>query len=288
MTDLEDGIVQTCVTSPPYYGVRDYGDIGSEDRLEDYVATLVRCFREVRRVLRGDGTLFLNMGDTYARRSLLGVPWALANALRDDGWWLRDAIVWSKPNPAPASFEDRLTPAHEMIFLLAKSERYFFDADGIPEAKRNVWTLPVRPSEEAHFGTFPIELPSLCIRAGSSEFGACACCGAPRRRVTEVAYDTQGRTTNGPRSLENRGFSPGAAVRAVKNVTTIGHRASCECDEAQSMPFVPQVVLDPFMGTGTTAIAATALGRRYVGYEINEAYHAVALARTRQRGLFAL
>jgi DNA modification methylase len=172
--DIQDGVVQTCVTSPPYFGLRDYGNddqIGREDIPEDYVARLVAVFREVRRVLRDDGTLWLNVGDSYAgqaggggcpglladraasvlgirrtpakrgpglkRKDLIGIPWMLAFALRADGWWLRDEIVWHKLHPTPESVRDRCTSAHEKVFLLSKRPIYFFDGDAIAEPCAN-------------------------------------------------------------------------------------------------------------------------------------------------------
>jgi DNA modification methylase len=393
MAEIPDGVVQTCVTSPPYFGLRDYGvegQIGLEETVDAFIDRLVGVFREVKRVLRDDGTLWLNLGDSYAGspttgfrpgsgradgevdergqrnrngvgavsglkpKDLIGVPWAVAFALRADGWWLRDAIVWHKPNPMPSSVEDRCTPSYEFVFLLAKSARYFYDADAIREPlaeatldriaqakwkagtqagsdranggektngpmkavyrhnearvtsqesgnrvwdddeamarmidaganKRNVWTIATTPYSDAHFATFPIELPSLCIRAGSSEAGCCSECRAPYKRTVNVDYDTQGRTTNGPRSTANRDFSPGVEVRAVKHVTTTGFEPTCEHDA----PAMPCLVLDPFMGSGTVAEAATALGRRFTGYELNPEYHKLIAARTRQTGLFA-
>lgn len=174
LAQLEDGSVQTCITSPPYYGLRDYGtegQIGLESTPDEYVARLVGVFREVRRVLRDDGTLWLNLGDSYAAsgstspqnrestppslrngsdlftgsrrgqvrvegckpKDLLGIPWAVAFALRADGWYLRSDIIWAKPNPMPESVTDRPTKSHEYVFLLSKSARYFYDADAIRE-----------------------------------------------------------------------------------------------------------------------------------------------------------
>jgi DNA modification methylase len=233
---LPDGMVQTCVTSPPYYGLRDYGhagQIGLEETPDAYVARLVNVFREVRRVLRDDGTLWLNIGDSYAAggngggnkndtnvgsltvgrklppsgyksKDLLGIPWMVAFALRADGWWLRQDIIWHKPNPMPESVTDRCTKAHEYVFLLTKSARYFYDAAAIaedalqPEGEaritaqhkqaaigqnqtgslgtnygaatrnaRNVWTIATRPYSGAHFATMPPALAERCIKAGS-------------------------------------------------------------------------------------------------------------------------
>lgn len=238
---MADQSVQTCVTSPPYYGLRDYGhdgQIGLEETPEAYVVRLVEVFREVRRVLRDDGTLWLNLGDSYARsggtdrkisstgkvgntlktlelsscrkqtppigvkeKDLLGIPWMVAFALRADGWYLRQDIIWHKPNPMPESVTDRCTKAHEYVFLLTKSARYFYDAAAISEeaergdagsrfdqgktaqhqrsAKagariddgrrnaRSVWPIATQPYSGAHFATMPPALAERCIKAGS-------------------------------------------------------------------------------------------------------------------------
>jgi site-specific DNA-methyltransferase (adenine-specific) len=241
MQTLEAGSVHTCVTSPPYFGLRDYqmdGQIGLEDTPEAYVARLVEVFREVRRVLRDDGTLWLNIGDSYARgfgggspgaksstnvgafkgrkagrvpaglsqKDLIGIPWRVAFALQADGWCLRQDIIWYKPNPMPESVKDRCTKAHEYIFLLSKSPRYYFDSAAIrepeacgrkrgpalhPDAKstngngglarresdgfrnrRSVWTVTTKPYKGAHFATFPPDLIEPCILAGCPPGGA--------------------------------------------------------------------------------------------------------------------
>jgi len=267
---------QMCVTSPPYFGLRDYGhegQIGLEQTPEEYIAAMVEVFRCVKDVLADDGTLWLNIGDSYAAqggaqvqgtkqakgsqagawngetrkppqgikpKDLIGIPWMLAFALRADGWYLRQDIIWHKPNPMPESVRDRCTKAHEYIFLLSKSERYFFDSEAMrepgvipagtkaakgsaerqaqsgvnarpPEYKvydgmrnrRSVWTVNTRPYKGAHFATFPPALIEPCILAGSR---------------------------------------PG------------------------------DVVLDPFMGSGTTAQVALQNGRKYLGCELNESY----------------
>lgn len=197
--------VQTCVTSPPYFGLRDYGiegQIGLETTPDAFVSSMVEVFREVRRVLRDDGTLWLNLGDSYAgRKQLIGIPWRVAFALQADGWYLRQDIIWHKPNPMPESVRDRCTKAHEYIFLLTKSERYYFDAAAIKEPevcgrkrgpalhpdavstngnaglarresdgmrnRRSVWTVTTKPFKGAHFATFPPDLIEPCILAGS-------------------------------------------------------------------------------------------------------------------------
>ena len=304
---LPDASVNCCVCSPPYYGLRDYGcagQIGLESTPAEYIALLVEVFREVRRVLRGDGTLWVNIGDSYARnpvkggsgpngehdsipdygnarkimsesrgssdgavgrgdrapvrngaaglkeKDLIGVPWMLAFALRDDGWYLRQDIIWAKGNCMPESVKDRCTKAHEYVFLLSKSPRYYYDADAIKEPasegthapgvrtgngskhatspngfirdkcaydvmpetrnKRSVWMMATQPTPEAHFATFPVELPETCLLAGTKEGGT---------------------------------------------------------------------VLDPFCGAGTTGIACIKNRREFIGIELNPEYIEIANKR---------
>lgn len=278
----QEGVkAQMCVTSPPYFGLRDYGhegQIGLEQTPEEYIQAMVEVFRCVWDVLADDGTLWLNIGDSYynyrpgkgqrlseqsiasqkvsvvdncpkrgnkldglKEKDLIGIPWMLAFALRADGWYLRQDIIWHKPNPMPESVRDRCTKAHEYIFLLSKSERYYFDSDAMKEPainagkvggafkgrqgsaeyhaqsggvgseaknyemrnKRSVWSIPVRPYNGAHFATFPPDLIEPCILAGS--------------RPNDIVFD-------------------------------------------------------PFMGSGTTAAVAISHGRQYLGCELNPAY----------------
>lgn len=278
---LEKNTVDCCVTSPPYFGLRDYGvdgQIGLEETPEAYIEKMTEVFREVRRVLKPSGTCWLNIGDSYASntkgsggpslkqdsnagsryetrkikhgvktKDLIGIPWMLAFALRNDGWYLRQDIIWHKPNPMPESVKDRCTKAHEYIFLLTKSKKYFYDADEIKKDaigdtqrdgfrggdgtrytngrsfdnsaeaitgggskdgydkrnKRSIWTISTKPYAEAHFATFPPELPTLCIKAGCPKNG---------------------------------------------------------------------VVFDPFAGSGTTLAVAKELGRKFIGIELNPEY----------------
>tara|TARA_Y100000996_G_C22502069_1_gene634855 strand:- start:339 stop:1184 length:846 start_codon:yes stop_codon:yes gene_type:complete len=242
-----DEKARCCVTSPPYYGLRNYGDeenqIGHEQTPEEYVEEMVKVFRLVRDCLTDDGTVWLNIGDSYynyrpgkgqalskqtlakndqdlptkcARRGnkldglkekdLIGIPWLLAFALRADGWYLRQDIIWNKPNPMPESVRDRCTKSHEYIFLLSKSQNYYFDVDAIKEPtrrKRSVWDITKKPYKDAHFAVFPPDLIEPCIKAGSE-----------------------------------RG----------------------------------DIILDPFIGSGTTAMVSKQLGRDYIGCELHEEY----------------
>jgi len=284
--------VQTCVTSPPYFGLRDYGhngQIGLEETVDDYVAAIVDVFKHVWKILQDDGTLWLNLGDSYynyrpgkgqslvkqtvsntdqdlpqscARRGnkqaglkekdLIGIPWRVAFALQADGWYLRQDIIWHKPNPMPESMKDRCTKNHEYIFLLTKKPKYYFDNEAIKEPvkedwgtrdrsdgkyhnegsglsphsgleksydmanKRSVWTVTTKPFKGAHFAVYPPELIEPCIIAGSK---------------------------------------------------------------------VGDIVLDPFMGSGTTAAVAQRLNRSYLGCELNEDYKVLQKERLKQPSL---
>lgn len=201
-----------CITSPPYWGMRDYGyegQIGAEADVIAYIDNLVAVFRDVRRVLRPDGTLWLNIGNTYSSggrawrdsdaknkgramsyrpdtpkglkpKDLIGVAWMLAMGLQRDGWYLRSDIIWHKPNCQPESVKDRVTVSHEYLFMLTKSEDYYFDQEAIKEPtadgktrknKRTVWQINTEPCKEAHFAVFPRQLVRPCILAGSPEGG---------------------------------------------------------------------------------------------------------------------
>jgi DNA modification methylase len=342
--------VDCALTSPPFYGLRDYGtegQIGLEATPDEWAARLVAVFREVRRVLRPHGTLWVECGDSYnanvgkgfngnARigqqdtrvnagtkpKDLLGQPWLLAFALRADGWYLRQAIIWHKPNAMPESVRDRCTTAHSYVFLFSKQARYFFDAEAISEPHvepwrstgriesngagapategvrqtfregtrprlyneggknaRSVWTIPTQGYPGAHFATWPEALVERIIKAGCPEW-VCVACGKPRERITDVEHDAVGRTTNGQkeRSHERRGFD----VRLVKETSTVGW-SDCGCGAG----FTPGTCLDPFMGSGTTALVARRLGRKAIGIELNPEYAELAAERTRQLSVLA-
>lgn len=297
LRSLPDKTIQTCVTSPPYFGLRDYGcdgQIGLESTPDEFVKSLVSVFAEVHRVLRDDGTVWLNLGDSYAaqrggssmpaetlaggksgkgdkqshrghdgsaghahrnasaiglkHKDLIGIPWRVAFALQHYGWYLRQDIIWHKPNPMPESVTDRCTKAHEYIFLLSKSEKYYFDSESIKEEsksksvgirfggkkygdnndpkyatrsgnvskeypkanKRSVWSVPTKPFRGAHFATFPTELIRPCILAGSR---------------------------------------------------------------------IDDIVLDPFNGSGTTGFVSMEERRKYIGIDINQEYLSMAEER---------
>ena len=254
-----DEKARCCITSPPYYGLRDYGgedyQIGQEESPEEYIQKLVLVFREVRNNLTEDGTLWVNIGDSYynyrpgkgqslvkqtvsatkqdlpdkcARRGnkleglkekdLIGIPWMLAFALRADGWYLRQDIICHKPNPMPESVRDRCTKSHEYLFLLSKNQNYYFDVDVIKEPtrrKRSVWNVQTKPYKDAHFAVYPPELIEPCILASSQQ---------------------------------------------------------------------NDIILDPFMGSGTTAMVAKSLGRYYIGCELHEDYGKLIENRISQQG----
>ena len=257
---LPDSSVHCCVTSPPYYGLRDYGmdgQIGQENTPEQYISRLAEVFCQVRRILRADGTLWLNIADSYAGsgkgrdadgshrqggkqgtnrgtiagvlhkaqlpsgckpKDLMGIPWMLAFALRQGGWYWRSDIIWMKNNPMPESVKDRPTRCYEHVFFFFFSRRYFYDADSVaeptaastPRNRRDVWQINKVPYKGAHFAAFPTKLAETCIVAGCPPAG---------------------------------------------------------------------IVLDPFFGSGTTGLAAQQLGRHYIGIELNPAFCGLAQER---------
>jgi DNA modification methylase len=354
---MPDKSVHCCVTSPPYWGLRDYradGQLGLESTPEEYVAKMVEVFREVRRVLRDDGTLWLNLGDSYSGSSmtggnsgfnssggeegfkqsrqfkksnqstglkpkeLVGIPWRMAFALQADGWWLRQDIIWAKPNPMPESVTDRCTKSHEYVFLLSKSAKYFYDADAVKEAaaypgdsrhlrkdtrkeveplcrdngsrhrtgnptgetrnRRSVWHISTRPYKGAHFATFPPALVEPCVKAGTSEYGACAECGSPLsrivsrvRRATRPGADTKVSQAEGGLGGEDRSLVIGNRdpQRHVTETKTEGWGKTCKCETTETRPCI---VLDPFGGSGTTGRVASDLGRASILCELNADY----------------
>lgn len=308
---LEAESVQCCVTSPPYWGLRDYGvsdQIGLEATPEDYVAALVEVFREVRRVLRPDGTLWLNLGDSYSRhtgngdsfdgkhgynsssrpnrlrsesqgssdgkvgrgdrapvrngalgikpKDLVGIPWRVAFALQADGWYLRSDIIWHKPNPMPESVTDRPTKAHEYIFLLSKSERYFYDAEAIAEPAGYGHEAKWDNGQNGHGG-------------GESHKGQ----GSSTRKFKDTGADAPTRNARSVWTVPTR---PYAEAHFATFPTEIARR----CILAGSRP--GDTVLDPFNGAATTGLVAQENHREYVGIELNPDYIRISDRRLAQ------
>ena len=272
--------VQMCVTSPPYLGLRDYGppgQIGLEKTPAEYVAAMVEVFRLVRELLADDGVLWLNLGDSYSNggpddgarpKNLLGIPWRVALALQEDGWNLRQDIIWHKPNPMPESVTDRCTKSHEYLFLLSKNERYFWDAAAMRE-----------PSTGLPPGNVNVQKYQAAYEAGDDLHRTKAGLGAyaerQRSKREESTYDTFTRNRRSVWTVPTQPYS--GAHFAVFPPSLIE-----PCILAGSRP--GDVVLDPFMGSGTTAQVAQALGRHWLGCELNEEYAPLQQARTAQSG----
>jgi DNA modification methylase len=274
------------------------------------VRNLVSVMWEVRRVLRPDGTLWLNLGDSYATRrlrfggdlpgspapaearpkDLLGIPWRVALALQADGWWLRSDVIWAKANPTPEPVRDRPALTHEHVFLLSPSRRYFYDSFAVREPargggtrnRRSVWAVPAGGFAGAHFATFPEALVEPCVLAGSSP-AACRRCGAPWRRRLEVSRrfpdgrEVRGSWTDGgPPLRAGRALRGGEGLSKVEvRRRTLGWEPSCGHDE----PGACCTVLDPFAGTGTAGRVAMRNGRDFVGVELSAEYARLARAR---------
>ena len=302
---------QACVTSPPYFGLRDYGhdgQIGLEKTPEEYIAAMVDVFRCVRDVLADDGTLWLNLGDSYNAagrtghgtrqgfkqgsnrasaekvdncrpsvdnlkpKDLIGIPWRVAFALQERGWYLRQDIIWAKPNPMPESVTDRCTKSHEYLFLLTKSERYFFDADAIKEdaVGQNLHDLTgpgyAAPGQAPNTGNRKALRTDIESRHRSQIKGGQSLQAEPdgrRNRRSVWTVPTQ------PYAGAHFAVFPAALIEP--------------CVLAGSRP--GDVVLDPFMGSGTTAQVAQALGRQWIGCELNTEYAPLQQARTAQAAL---
>lgn len=297
--------VHTCVTSPPYYNLRDYGaagQIGMEETPEEYITKLVDVFREVRRVLRPDGTLWVNIGDSYATRSgpqppantknahghtrkeppdgykckdMMGIPWLLAFALRADGWYLRQDIIWNKSNCMPESVRDRCTKSHEYIFLLSKSERYYFDAAAISEpiaessAKRYRQNIEAQKGSDRHPEKTNGPMKSVLPRFGREKYGNNT---APETRTKsgKVYVPTMRRNKRDVWTVSTNGFR--CAHFAVFPEKLIEPCILAGCPEGGT-------VLDPFTGSGTTGVVTKRLGRNFVGCEINPDYAKMAAGR---------
>jgi DNA modification methylase len=287
---LPDGAARCCVTSPPYWGLRDYGNAGQyglEKTPDEYVGKMVEVFREVRRVLAADGTLWLNVGDSYAAnrsyqvastkggakhstaqdalagsivpdglkpKDLVGIPWRLAFALQADGWWLRSDIIWSKPNPMPESVTDRPTKAHEYVFLLAKAEKYYYDADAIAEESVGTWNS-ARSSLAAN-GVKNVALYKS---------------GQRRTAGADTHHEDVDRTGRNARTVWNIATLPYAGAHFATFPPELARR----CILAGSAP--TDTVLDPFGGSGTVASVATGHGRSAIHIDLS--YHDLAVER---------
>lgn len=411
---LPDNSIDCCVTSPPYYALRDYGtakwsggdencdhknsrsrgadfnedskqktvkgsrpnlkficecgairedsQIGLEPILQEYIDNMVEICEEVRRVLKPTGTFWLNIGDTYSNykdnkttkqtiskregvheiekgqshsrnpkslkeqgfknKELMGVPWRLAFALSDAGWYLRQDIIWAKAtsgqerngNCMPESINDRMTKSHEYIFLLTKKDKYYFDNYAVKEPlniltaskskfgghkysserndkdrrydvdqldglgnMRSVWRINLQPgSSGQHIAGYPEKLPYYCIKAGSSEKGCCADCGKPYVRILEAVGKINHSWAPGTRDFHKleqskgrHGSTSAFLTDETVNYKSVGWQKSCNCETNE---IVPSIILDPFMGSGTTAKVALEMGRNFIGFELNEEY----------------
>ena len=290
MRTLPDASVHCCVTSPPYWGLRDYGhdgQIGLESTPEAYVARMVEVFREVRRVLREDGTCWVNLGDSYSAttkgssgvgknatnkgtliadrvwqvppglkpKDLVGIPWRVAFALQADGWWLRQDIIWHKPNPMPESVRDRCTKAHEYVFLMTKSERYFYDAEAVSEAAAT--------AGQKGLGFYPGRAGAMGRKPSGNE----------AKDPSEGTRPTV-RNRRSVWTVTTKPYSGAHFATMPPDLVEPCIKAGCpECG----------TVLDPFAGSGTTLAVAAELGRSGIGCELNPEY--IELRPTGQRCL---
>ncbi|MFU5867448.1 DNA-methyltransferase [Pseudomonas aeruginosa] len=315
---MPDQSFHCCVTSPPYFGLRDYGmpgQIGLEQTPAEFVSRLVEVFREVRRVLRDDGTLWLNLGDSYATdgkwggssggkhasalhgntsigrtkvrtglkpKDLIGIPWRLAFALQDDGWYLRQDIIWHKPNPMPESVRDRCTKAHEYLFLLSKSPRYHFDQDAIAE--------PLAPASVARLAQGGWDDQHGSDRVPGKTNGAMKAVGGRRSKRNSFARETKSSAGTHGQKAQHRPDIDYSATRNKRSVWTVptagfkgAHFATFPPDLIRPcvLAGAPRggLVLDPFGGAGTTALVAMQEGRRSVLLELNPEYASIARHR---------
>lgn len=312
---LPDQSVNCCVTSPPYFGLRDYGmqdQIGLEETPGAYVAEMVAVFGEVKRILRDDGTLWLNIGDSYAStaqgtygsplhlpglnkdvanaranyrpklsgikpKDMIGIPWMLAFALRADGWYLRQDIIWAKPNPMPESVTDRPTKAHEYIFLLSKSPRYYYDYESIRTEPKDSSLARWNQDLESQVGSDRVP--------GKTNGNMKAVGGPDKQRGHSRRHAGFNDRWDNMTTAEQ--VALGANKRSVWNVATKpfsdAHFATfpeeliVDCIKA-GCP-IDGVVLDPFMGAGTTALVARKLNRNFIGFELNPDYVRIAEKR---------
>ena len=287
LKELPDCSADCCITSPPYLGLRDYGvneQIGLENSVEAYINRLTDIFREVRRVLKNDGTLWLNIGDSYVssnseysnckRKDLIGAPWLLAFALRNDGWYLRQDIIWEKPNAMPESVKDRCTKSHEYIFLFSKQSKYYFDYEAIKEPAVGFNNIVPAGSK----GTLR---PNSRLRKGNSRTfrgGGVYTKGQSFNNSAEIMRESHGNNEN-MTGLRNK--------RSVWTVATQGYKEAhfATFPEKLIEPCVLAgsrdggIILDPFIGSGTTAVVAKKHNRGFIGIELNPEYAEMARRR---------
>ena len=288
LKSLPDCSVNCCITSPPYYGLRDYdkeGQIGKEKTPKQYIDRLVCVFQEVKRVLAEDGTAWINIGDSYVTakgeknpkeyktKDLLGIPWMLAFALRENGWYLRQDIIWQKTNCMPESVRDRCTKSHEHIFLLTKNPTYYFDAEAIAE--------PVSESTIKRLAQNITDQKGSNRQPGKTNGAMKAC----KSRFSDVKY-VEGQTKSGNEHYEK----PLRNKRDVWSVSTSGfkgaHFATFPTKLVEPMVFAgcPEngTVLDPFAGSGTVGVVALNNKRKFIGIDLNESYLDIAKERIRK------
>ena len=330
LAQIADKTVQTCITSPPYYGLRNYGmadQIGLEQTPKQFVDELVAVFREVKRTLKDDGTCWLNIGDSYAgggggtystgtrntsgqnitnvrnkstwlsdvnlkTKDLIGIPWRLAFALQDDGWYLRQDIIWHKPNPMPESVTDRCTKAHEYIFLLSKSPKYYFDNEAIKEK-----AVGGQPGNKTHKHTADYEAGN---ELGRTKAGLVAYAERQRSKADSFKRDNSKRAevipgqTVGTHRPDREESAYDVDTRNKRSVWTVATKPFAEAHFATFPPELIRpcvlagsrpgdMVLDPFSGAGTTGLVALENNRQYVGCELNPDY--ITLTHRRLAGL---
>ena len=287
LKELPDCSADCCITSPPYLGLRDYGvsgQLGLENSVEAYINRLTDIFREVRRVLKNDGTLWLNIGDSYVssnseysnckRKDLIGAPWLLAFALRDDGWYLRQDIIWEKPNAMPESVKDRCTKSHEYIFLFSKQSKYYFDYEAIKEPAVGFNNIVPAGSK----GTLR---PNSRLRKGNS------------RTFREGGVYTKGQSFNNSAEIMRESHGNNENMTGLRNKRSVWTVATQGYKEAHFATFPEKliepcvlagsrdggIILDPFIGSGTTAVVAKKHNRGFIGIELNPEYAEMARRR---------
>lgn len=286
--------------------------LGSEKTPQEYTAKMIEVGKAIHRVLRDDGTFWLNLGDSYKDKQLTGIPWRVAFAMQVAGWYLRADVIWQKPNTMPSSVKDRPTTAHEYLFLFSKQPQYFYDAVAIEEKastpsnfhgggavdvsrndadrqnagpdtgsrnKRSVWSVPVGNLKEAHFACFPPRLITPCILAGTSKHGVCGDCGAQYIRVVERERIATRPGIDTKVTGDNKVDGNRDPERHVTRTKTLGWKKGCDCETDK---IVPATVLDPCLGSGTTAAVAIRKGRRAIGIELNAEYIEIAKRRIKK------